>query len=77
MPCCWPVWLLPAPSRQISQSCAVRKTLKLVEAVDTTCQYQDTAQAALTSTFQGCSQADVIRVQMVGLQVRRPGIMRR
>jgi hypothetical protein len=59
-----------AAFKAVSYGCEARdNTLALLEALETSCKNEAAVNAAMTQGMQGCSDADMIRSELVGIQV--------
>jgi hypothetical protein len=58
-----------AAFRAVAPSCAAQDTLELLRALETSCAFEPQIQASLSKALRGCSDADVVRSELVGVQL--------
>ncbi len=58
-----------AAFQAVPQSCAAQDTLELLRALETSCAFEPQIQASMSKALQGCSDADIVRSELVGVQL--------
>lgn len=58
-----------AAFQAVPQTCAARDTLQFLTALETSCSFEPQIQASLSKALRGCADADVVRAELVGVQL--------
>lgn len=58
-----------AAFRAVPTTCAAQDTLEALRALETSCNFEPQIQASLGKALQGCADSDVVRAELVGVQL--------
>lgn len=60
---------ISAAYQAVPQACAARDALQFLSALETSCAFEPQIQASLGKALRGCADADVVRAELVGVQL--------